>query len=104
MKQTQANQKGYALYIIFFVLVIGCIWATIHALKPADYQDYQTTTVEKGDTLWEIAEINGKTEKHDITKFVDWVEEANHINGDSIKVGDTLVIPIKKEAHQIASK
>ena len=58
------------------------------------YKYFTYHQVTKGDTLWSIAESHIDYEFYDsIQEYVDEVSEINHLNGDTIKVGQSIVIP-----------
>ena len=103
MKQLILN-KSIIPYVVFVVLLVCCTWAVLNALKPVDKKGYQSVIVENGDTLWKIAEANGKGGTKEISQFVKWVEDVNHLQSENIHAGDSLIIPIKKTSQQIASK
>lgn len=74
---------------VLFSLVLIYLTST---MTLAFNRKYETVTVKKGQTLWQIAEeyTNGK----DIRKFIKQVSSANGINPDNIVSGQELVIPI----------
>jgi len=94
MKNITVKGQALFIYIVFAIIFAGCIWAAVHALKPVNANDYETVTIKSGDTLWNIA--TRYKENGNVTAFIDWVEDVNHVNAKDIKAGEKLVIPVKK--------
>lgn len=69
------------------------------SLEKDSTNEYQSIQINEGDTLWSIA---NQYEDHSLTKmeFINWIEEHNQVYADSIKPGQTIVIPIKRELVQ----
>lgn len=58
------------------------------------YKYFTSHCVAKGDTLWSIAEENIDYEFYDcIQEYIDEVTEINHLSNDTIKVGQSIIIP-----------
>ena len=53
---------------------------------------YKVITVERGDTLWDIAETWSGSTDDDIRTYIDNICEMNHIHGDNLKEGQLLLI------------
>lgn len=53
---------------------------------------YAMITVEYGDTLWDIAKVFSQSTDDDIRTYMNRVCEMNHIHGDNLKAGQTLLI------------
>lgn len=53
---------------------------------------YKVITVERGDTLWDIAETWSGSTDDDINTYIDNICEMNHIHGDNLKEGQLLLI------------
>lgn len=69
------------------------VLANENELKNAETIVY---TVEKGDTLWGIAQKTGFGEDIDTRKIIDRIEKLNNLDSvNTIHPGDVLVIPHK---------
>lgn len=93
--------KNYSYVIIFISLsiLLTFIWAN-HPTTNAD--EYVTITINEGDTLWSIGEKFAEEHGLTIDEFINWVKRTNQIDV-MIYVGETIVIPIKKNDVFIAS-
>ena len=58
-------------------------------------EDFQQVTVERGDTVWDMAERFDDSKMSKI-EFVSWVQENNDLHINQLKEGQTIVIPVKK--------
>lgn len=79
------------LVCLFLGLLFGTIYGKTHA-KYVPYTSTDTYVVEKGDTLWSIAEEIGNN-KYDIRLVVDEIKNINDCSS-SIKPRDVLTIPV----------
>lgn len=96
------NHRSLALAVIAIALVLF-IWylagfRSISEVEAKDYaplhQKYYTSVeVEEGDTLWGIAEDYMTEEYKDKDIFIDEVCEMNHITGNVIRTGTTIMVP-----------
>lgn len=84
------------IYLLFGLLVVLAFWSVWSQLQPVDASQYMTITIQKGDTLWQLA--NAYSEQHSLSveKFIDWVQRVNNINPYVIHAGEELVIPVEK--------
>lgn len=53
---------------------------------------YQVITVERGDTLWDIARTWSASTDDDLDTYMDRIRDMNHIHGDNLKEGQLLLI------------
>ncbi len=60
---------------------------------PSGYKYYTSIVVEKGDTLWDIANQYITPEYGDISEYIGEVKYLNHLRGDEIHAGEYLTIP-----------
>ncbi len=96
------NYRGIGLVIIAVALVLF-IWffagfRSIGEVEAKGYtsshQKYYTSVeVKEGDTLWGIAEEYITDEYDDRDTFIDEVCEMNHITGNIIRTGSTILVP-----------
>lgn len=77
------------------VLVLAIAFTTIFfAANVYGYEgtSYKTVTVQKGDTLWELADEYCKS--GDIRSFIHEIKKANNLTKSIIYEGDSLKIPV----------
>jgi cell division protein YceG involved in septum cleavage len=55
--------------------------------------------VKKGDTLWSIASDYYSDEYDDMNDYIHEIKECNGISGDSIHVGNYIVVPFYTEVN-----
>lgn len=94
------NQYCYAILLIGLSFVLAFVLA--EKTPTSIEEDYLTIKVEEGDSLWQFAETYA--DEHQLTpaEFIKWVKNANEID-ETIYVGDSIVIPVKKDGLYIAS-
>ena len=89
------------LLILLFVLSFNSIAQATEELPETTYKYFTYHTVDKGDTLWSLAEeyidYNFYNSIHD---YVSEVKEINHMIDDTIQVGQTVVIPYYSNIYQ----
>ncbi|GGL62257.1 cell division suppressor protein YneA [Sporolactobacillus putidus] len=92
------NQKLRGIsFVVLFVILAVTLFFTLTNSVVADSSNYKTITVEKGDSLWALAQHYhsgnpGLTEE----AFITWVERENGINRDAIQPNQKLIIPVRK--------
>ena len=86
---------SYSYTLIFVIGLFGFLSTILvtNIEKPKD--EFQQITVEKGDTVWEMAERYDDSNLTQ-TEFVYWVQEHNDLHINQLKEGQTIVIPVKK--------
>lgn len=84
-----------ALAVITAILVISSIFTMSAKAKeiPSGYKYYTSIVVEKGDTLWDIANHYITPGYSDISEYIGEVKCLNHLAGDEIHAGEYLTIP-----------
>jgi len=93
-------RKTYFLgfFVALFVLVSAILLTgfSIQAEESTDNTSnkyYTSVSVEKGDTLWTIATEYRTAEYSGINQYIDELKSINALNSDTIKTGDTLIVP-----------
>lgn len=89
-----------AAAVITAMLVVSSIFtmsAKAKELSPG-YKYYTSIVVEKGDTLWDIANHYITPEYSDISEYIGEVKSLNHLDGDEIHAGEYLAIPYYSDA------
>lgn len=77
--------------IITISIVLSTILFATSSYGSAEKQ-YETITVQRGDTLWEIADRYNKG--GDIRKVIYEIKKSNNLTGSIIYEGDILRIPV----------
>ncbi len=82
------------LLVLLFVFSFNSIAQATEELPETTYKYFTYHTVDKGDTLWSMAEeyIDYDYYKN-IHEYVSEVKEINHMNDDTVRIGQTIVIP-----------
>ncbi len=80
--------------VLLFVFSFNSIAQATEDIPETTYKYFTYHTVDKGDTLWSMAEeyIDYDYYKN-IFEYVSEVKEINHMNGDTVRIGQTIVIP-----------
>ena len=84
------------VFVMVTILFIGSIMFSMSAKAKeisTGYKYYTSIIVEKGDTLWDIANMYMSPEYTDIKKYIYEVKTLNHLKGDEIHAGEYLTIP-----------
>jgi LysM repeat protein len=58
---------------------------------------YECVQVEKGESLWEIAE-EYKMDGADTEQMVDEIMEVNGLKNTNIRAGESIIVPVTKAA------
>ncbi len=80
--------------VLLFVFSFNSIAQATEDIPETTYKYFTYHTVDKGDTLWSMAEeyIDYDYYKN-IFEYVSEVKEINHMNDDTVRIGQTIVIP-----------
>ena len=80
----------------FELLMVVTIVATLAmvAMEPATETTYTQHTVQRGETVWCIAERYADRQVRPFNEFVYNIQAENKLAGRYIQPGDTLVIPL----------
>ena len=83
-----------AMAIITAILLVGSIFTVSAKAKeiPSGYKYYTSIAVEKGDTLWDIANQYITPGYSDISEYIGEVKVLNHLTGAEIHAGEYLTI------------
>lgn len=82
------------LLILLFVFSFSSISQAGENIPETTYKYFTYHTVDKGDTLWSMAEEHIDYSFYDsIQDYVSEVKEINHLTDDTILIGQTIVIP-----------
>lgn len=94
-------QKKQVIFILAITAVITVILFgnSISGLAkqdlnvPVSNKYYTSITIQKGDTLWGIAENHITKEYSDINTYINEIKNLNHMIDDGIFAGENLMIP-----------
>lgn len=98
-QRTIRRRVVLAVLALFLTLIFTLSYNVIVTQANDDMSDisYKYFTfhqVEKGETLWSIAEENINFEFYDsIQHYIDEVAAINHLRDDVIRVGESIVVP-----------
>jgi len=87
------NRKRFYMFVMTIsVIVFVIVFAA--AANGADFEEYETVVVEKGDTLWDLAEkyCQGK----DIRQYIEIIRSVNNLSDNTIYEGDVLMMPVSR--------
>lgn len=93
------NQRVLGVSIItmlVFAILASVLLSSMKAqARPAEasYKYYTSVRVEKGDTLWQIAETYITDDYRSLNDYMDEICSINHIANDDIHAGQYLTIP-----------
>lgn len=96
-KKHRFNVSGILAIVAAFVVIVSCtISDSILSLAQEDNEIqgkfYKSITIEKGDTLWEIAEQYLTDDYTSVQEYVYALKEMNNMNSDLIFAGDKLIV------------
>lgn len=94
--------KNKKKFIRAILLIIGITIGTIIIMTNKSFSSqeisYKTIAITSGDTLWNIAEEEQKTNSYyknnDIRDIIRDIKTINNLNNSSLEVAQTLEIPI----------
>lgn len=83
--------------IIVLLIIIGISLIISKATYSHKEKQYKNICVSSGDTLWEIASLESKTNTYyknkDIRYIINDIIKENNLENSNINIGDELVIP-----------
>lgn len=99
-RRVKARKQRITVFTSLFIMtaaVIGCIIfsSTKTQAAPAEtsYKYYTSIQVQKGDTLWNIANEHMTEEYASVNDYIEEICEINHIADSDIHSGQYLTIP-----------
>lgn len=93
--KTHYKLKNRKRFFTIITLTLLISFTTIYTTTVYGFKESlnKSITVEKGDTLWSIA--NKYSQNGDVRKFIYEVKKINNLNSSEIYQGCELLIPIK---------
>lgn len=95
-QMNQSHQTSWSFIIIFIALFVMVFFVLKVSAASADPSNYETITIQKGDTIWEIADQYKQQAHMKRQSFIRWVEGRNHVVSRKLMPGKQLIIPIEK--------
>lgn len=85
------RRRFYMIIMVLTVLLTVTVFASV--VNGADSNNgYETITVERGDTLWDLAkEYSNGT---DIRIYIEKIKDMNDMSDSNIYAGDLLKLPV----------
>ncbi len=100
MRRERELRRKYLFAALSFVVILVCVFSlksiTSKAVDESDiiYKYFKTYEVANDDTLWSIAKEHIDYEYYDdVNEYIDEVVSINHLNGDTILYGQSIIIP-----------
>ena len=82
-----------AVFIVSALLITNVVSGKTSVKNDQTFY-YKTVTITSGDTLWSLAKEYNDGQYSDIRDYIDEIKEFNNIASDSIKIGESIIIPI----------
>lgn len=96
-RKNKRSRTALLLLLLFLLLPTAAVLATKvqaeNMKQPVSYKYYTSIQVQRGDTLWEIAERYKTAEYSDIKSYIEEVKKINHLSTSKITDGMYLCIP-----------
>ncbi|MGG3798488.1 cell division suppressor protein YneA [Metabacillus fastidiosus] len=96
--------ESFAYILSFFFVIIAIVFALSYTGIKESKDHYYIVTIEEGDSLWSIADKFQEQANLSTWEFITWVQEKNNLYTEVIKPGDEVMIPVKKDLNNLASK
>lgn len=93
------RKSYFAGFLVAIFVLLSAILLTGFSIQAEERTDnirnkyFTSITVEENDTLWSIATEYRTEEYNGIDKYIDEIKSINNLNSDTIKTGDTLIVP-----------
>ncbi|WP_100487877.1 cell division suppressor protein YneA [Sporolactobacillus pectinivorans] len=93
----QRHQLKGISYVAILLFMTVVLFLTLTSHVTADSNGFRTITVEKGDSLWSIAqEYQHQNPRLSKESFIELVENENGLVRNHIELGQKLIIPINE--------
>ena len=86
------NRRRFYTFIMLITIMLSSILFAVTVNGADTNNEFTTVTVEKGDTLWDLAKEYGKG--GDIRRYIYKIEKANNMTSSDIYEGDVLLLPL----------
>ncbi|MFS0782157.1 LysM peptidoglycan-binding domain-containing protein [Bacillus sp. 1P06AnD] len=88
--------RKHSFSLLFFVVILLFSVVYFVMLNVKGNQSYIEIEVSSGDTLWGIAE-RYNDQQMEIPDFIAYIEQTNKMNGEVLKAGDVIKVPVMKK-------
>ena len=86
--------RKFVFVIATFFMVTGFVTITFGKTEDtATAVHYELVDVNKGDTLWTIAE-EYNTKFDDVRDYIEVIKEFNNMKGSNIRSGESILVPV----------
>jgi nucleoid-associated protein YgaU len=86
------NRRRFYTFIIVMTIALSCIFFAVTVNGADSGSAFTTVTVDKGDTLWDLAKEYNKG--GDIRNYIREIEKVNNLVDGTIYEGDIIKMPI----------
>lgn len=108
MKRTRKRRRVQLVIMAIGFLILGMTLFHVSAgqisaesdIDTITYKYYTNIYVERGDSLWSIAEAYITDEYRNVDAYIDEVKQINHIKGSQIDHGQYLCVPYYSSEHK----
>lgn len=96
--RVRRSKKAQKTLILQVLLIFSCLLAWGIMIFPSSTEAQEqvkiiTVTVNKGDSLWKLAERYDNNQM-DLRKYIDIIQECNNLNNVTLQPGQQLKIPV----------
>lgn len=85
-----------ALFVTVILILVLLMTESIPTLAEADSREqgkfYKSITIQKGDTLWDLASEYMTDDYASVAEYVTVLKELNHLQGEKILAGNKLIV------------
>ncbi|NLK86867.1 MAG: LysM peptidoglycan-binding domain-containing protein [Clostridiaceae bacterium] len=86
------NHRRFYIFIMLLTVLTTIILLSTVVNGSDSYNEYETITVKRGDTLWDLAEEY--SDSTDIRAYIRKIKKINDMSDSSIYEGDLLKLPL----------
>ncbi|WP_335871774.1 cell division suppressor protein YneA [Bacillus sp. 2205SS5-2] len=92
---TFLKNNNFVVLLMILTFISGLVM--LNQLEETDTSSYLHITVEKGDSLWTIADQYQKLHGMNKSDFIRWVSDQNEMKNYDLIAGESIYIPVKFE-------
>ena len=91
-KYTLKNRRRFYIFVMMVSILLSCIFFAATVNGADTNAAFTTVTIDKGDTLWDLAKEYNKG--GDIRQYIHKIEKENNLVDSNIFEGDILKLPV----------